>query len=111
MKTVIVVNQDGMGHGDPELGRRILGTFLVKAPGAFPALEAVVFYNGGVRCLIEGSPFLPALSNLDERGVDLIACGTCVDAFGLREQLRIGEVGTMDQILSELAKAEKVITL
>lgn len=111
MKTVIVINQDAMGHGDPELGRKILGTFLTKAGGAFRELEAIAFYNSGVRCLAEGSPYLPQLSTLDEQGVDLIACGTCVDAFGLREGLGVGEIGSMDQILSELERAEKVITL
>ena len=65
MKTVIVVNQEGMGQGDAELGRKILGTFFTKAPAAFKELEAVVFYNSGVRCLVEGSAYLPPLSTLD----------------------------------------------
>lgn len=111
MKTVVVVNQEGMGAGDPELGRKILGTFFTKAPGAFAALEAVLFYNSGVRCLAEGSPYLPALSTLEDQGVDLIACGTCVDAFELRERLRVGTIGSMDLILSEIERAEKVLTL
>jgi DsrE/DsrF/DsrH-like protein len=111
MKTAIVINQDAMGHGDPELGQKILGTFLTKAGAAFDELEAIAFYNSGVRCLAEGSPYLPQLSTLDEQGVDLIACGTCVDAFELRDRIRVGEVGSMDRILSELERAAKVITL
>lgn len=111
MKTAVVINGNGMGHGDAELGRKILGTFFTKAVGAFEALEAIVFYNAGVRCLVEGSPYLPALSTLDEHGVDLIACGTCVDALEVRERIRVGEVGSMDRILRELERAAKVITL
>ena len=53
MKTTIVINHDGMGHGDPELGKKILGTFFVKSSGAFPGLETIVFYNSGVRCLVD----------------------------------------------------------
>lgn len=110
MKTVIVVNQDQMGSGDAELGRKILRTFFTKASAAFAELEAVVFYNSGVRCLAADSPHLQPLSTLEEHGVDLIACGTCVEAFALAE-LKVGEVGSMDQILAEIERAEKVFTL
>ena len=64
MKTAIVINHDGMGHGDPELGKKILGTFLTKAPGAFRELEAIVFYNSGVRCLVEGSRYPVSYTHL-----------------------------------------------
>lgn len=111
MKTAIVVNHDGMGHGDADLGEKILATFFTKAARAFVELEAIVFYNSGVRCLVEGSTCLPPLSTLSEHGVDLIACGTCVDALGVRDRVRVGVVGSMDQILAELERAEKVITL
>ncbi|MDF1665909.1 MAG: DsrE family protein [Planctomycetota bacterium] len=110
MKTVIVVNHDGMGHGDAELGRKILRTFFTKAP-QFKDIEAIVFYNSGVRCLAKGSDYQQPLSTLFEDGVDLIACGTCVDKFELREKMAFGEIGSMDQILKELEAAAKVITL
>lgn len=111
MKTVVVLNREGMGEGDPALGQKILLAFLNKASHALPGLEAVVLYNGGVKLVCEGSAHLPALTLLEEQGVDVIACGTCVDHFGLRERVRAGQVGDMDQILGELAAAAKVITL
>lgn len=111
MKTVIVINQDAMGHGDAELGRKILTTFFTKAGAAFRELEAIVFFNTGVKCLTESAPTLPPLATLHEQGVDLIACGTCVDALGVREWMSAGEIGSMDQILSEMERAEKVITI
>jgi len=111
MKTVVVINNEGMGHGNPELGKKILRTFLTKAGLALKELEGVVFFNSGVRCLTKESGMLQPLANLDQEGVDLIACGTCVDAYGLREKLEVGTIGSMDQILAELERAEKVITL
>ena len=77
MKTVLLINRYGMGEGDETLAHEILTTFLNKA-SALRDLEAICFYNGGVKAIFEGSPMLPALSTLDERGVELIACGTCV---------------------------------
>lgn len=112
MKTVLLINHEGgMGHGAPELGQKILRTFLTKAPAALHGLEAVVFYNSGVKLVVEGSELLAPLSTLHDQGVDVIACGTCVDAYELRDRIRVAEVGSMDQILKELEAAEKVITL
>ncbi|MCO5170003.1 MAG: DsrE family protein [Planctomycetes bacterium] len=110
MKTVVLLNADGMGRGDDALGQRVLTTFLGKA-GALDGLEAVCLYNGGVRLAVEGSPALQALAALEARGVDVVACGTCVDHFGLRERVRVGAVGSMDDIVTRLDRAEKVITL
>lgn len=108
MRTVVVLNQDQMGHGDRELGRRILATFLRKAP-ALEGLDALVFYNAGVKLLAADSPLLPELTLLAERGVDLLPCGTCLQHFGLQPAL--GHASDMDSILRELAAAQKVITL
>ena len=110
MKTVLAINSAGMGHGDSELGGRILQTLLNKA-SALRGLETIVFYNTGVKLLVEGSSYLPSLAALDRSGVDLIACGTCVDHFGLREAVKVGEVGSMDAILAALNEADKVITI
>jgi hypothetical protein len=108
MRTVVVVNQDQMGHGDRELGQKILGTFLRKAI-ALEGLDAVVFYNGGVKLLAPGSPVLGELTMLLERGIDLVPCGTCVQHFVV--ELAVGEVRDMDTILRELSAAVKVVTL
>lgn len=111
MATVVIVNGEGMGHGDPALGKQLLGSFLSKVRRALPDLEAVCFYNAGVKLLCEGSPVLQPLATLHDEGVELVACGTCVRHFGLAGDVRVGEVRGMDEILSRLAAATKVVTL
>jgi hypothetical protein len=108
MKTVVVLRDAQMGAGDSDLGQKILATFLRKS-AALPDLEALVLYNAGVQLLAPGSPLLPELHQLEESGVDLLACGTCVAHYGLQPAL--GTVSDMDTILRELAAAAKVITL
>lgn len=46
---------------------------------------------------------------LEHRGVDLIPCGTCVQAYGIAVQA--GTISDMDTILQEMNTAQKVITL
>lgn len=108
MHTVVVLDQDQMGHGDPELGRRILANFLRKA-GALRGLTAILLYNSGVKLLAKGSPVLAELTALEAHGVDLVPCGTCVNHFGI--ELAAGRISDMDTILREIDRASKVVTL
>ena len=109
MRTVVVLRENGMGHGDEALGHKILGAFLRKVSGAVEGLEAIVLYNSGVQLLCGDSPFVADFHQLEENGVDVLACGTCLEHLGL--EARTGTVSNMDEILREMAKADKVITL
>ncbi len=111
MATVVIMNNDGMGHGDAALGKQLLSSLLAKLRRSVPDVEAICFYNAGVKLLAAGSPALQPLSTLHDEGVELVACGTCVNHFGLADEVRVGEVRTMDEILARLARATKVITL
>ena len=108
MHTVVVCNQDQMGHGDRALGQKILGTFLKKSI-ALPDFEAIVFFNAGVKLVAADSPVLTELKLLEERGIDLIPCGTCLQHFAVTPA--VGKVADMDTIVREMGKAAKVITL
>ncbi|MEZ5967385.1 MAG: sulfurtransferase-like selenium metabolism protein YedF [Planctomycetota bacterium] len=108
MRTVVVLNQDHMGHGDPELGRKILGTFLRKAV-ALEGLDAIVLFNSGVKLLAKDSPLLAEFTLLSERGIDVVPCGTCVQHFDI--EVAAGKVSDMDTIVREMSAAQKVITL
>jgi intracellular sulfur oxidation DsrE/DsrF family protein len=110
MKTVFVVNHDQMGHGDIELGSRILATCLRKLL-KFADLEAVVLYNAGVKLATENSPVASELRQLHEAGVEILPCGTCVTHYDLHARMIVDRVSDMDEILATLRDADKVITL
>jgi hypothetical protein len=46
MKTTVVINRGQMGHGDDELGARILKTFFSKS-ASIRELDTMVFYKSG----------------------------------------------------------------
>ena len=108
MGTVLILNKDQMGVGDEDLGRKILATFFRKSI-VLEDLQSVVFYNNGVKLLVADSPVRSELTLLEERGVDLLPCGTCVEHYGIA--LAISEVSSMDDILKEISRASKVVTL
>ena len=107
MRTVVVFNKDQLGHGDRELGRKILATFLRKSI-ALQGLEALVFFNAGVKLVAPDSPYLGELRALEERGVEIVPCGTCLAHFAITPA--VGKVSDMDAIVAELGRAERVIT-
>jgi peroxiredoxin family protein len=57
----------------------------------------------------EGSEVLETLKKLSEKGVEILACGTCLDFYGLKEKLRVGMVSNMYDIAQSLLEADHLI--
>ena len=108
MKAVLLLSSERMGEGDPDLGSRILKTFLQKSI-ALRDLDAILFYNSGVKLTGEGSHVLGELTMLEESGVDVVPCGTCLQHYGVEPA--VGSVGSMDGIVKALGDAETVIRI
>jgi hypothetical protein len=109
--TVILINNDGMGAAEEALRHKLLGVYLtmLRENGLYPG--AICFYAGGVKMVVDGSPVLDLLRSLEESGVRLIICSTCLQYFGLIEKVKVGIVGGMSDILLAQWMASKVITL
>ncbi len=110
-ETVVVVNGDSMGTGDVALGRKLLGNFLRTLVDLDPKPGAIVFYNTGVKLLSVMTPFRTELKALEDAGVDLLGCGTCLAHYGLTEKLAVGEVSDMRAIAGRLLAARSVVTV
>ena len=108
---LIQIIHDGMGAADPTLQHTLLRKYLLllQENGTLP--EAICFYTSGVKMVVEGSPVLDVLQALESCGVRLIVCKTCLDSFGLFNQVRVGTVGGMGDIIAAQLLADKVITL
>ena len=108
-RTMVVVTSEGMGRGDEDLGRRLMLKFLAQIAAQPDKPGVIAFYNAAVRLLVAGSPVVEVLRALDRDGVDLIACGTCVEHFGIRDQLAVGRISDMREIVSSMVACEKVL--
>lgn len=106
---VAVVSSDRMGDGDDALGHILMKSFLYTLTKLEAYPETVLFYNGGVRLTTEGSESIGDLKDLEAQGVEILSCGTCLDYYGLKEQLRVGGVTNMYEIAEKMAGASAVI--
>ena len=106
---VVAVDAETMGRGSVELGELLMKSFLF-AVGQLPQLpKTMLFYNGGARLTVEGSDSLEDLKGLEAQGVEILTCGTCLNFYGLADQLAVGGVTNMYSIVETLANAGKVI--
>lgn len=106
---VVAVDTDAMGRGSDELGKTLLKGFLF-AVSQLPSLpKTVLFYNGGAHLTCNGSASLEDLKAMANKGVDIRTCGTCLNFYGLTDQLAVGSVTNMYEIVETLAKAGKVV--
>mgnify|MGYP006278753795 CR=1 FL=1 len=110
-KTLVFITQDKIGHGDDELGTKLMHNFLATLPEMGDELWRVILLNGAVRLALKDSPTLDSLKTLANSGVSLLVCGTCLDFFGLLEQKEVGETTNMLDVVTSLQLADKVISL
>ena len=108
---VILITRNGMGDADQELQHKLITTYLtlINEHDILPA--AICFYTEGVKLVTSGSPVLDQLRTLEAKGVRLILCSTCLNYLNLADQVQVGIVGGMTDILEAQLRAEKVITL
>ena len=107
---VILITREGIGCADPVLEKKLFGTYLKLLLEHDPLPAMLCFYTDGVKLLVEDSPFLEQLSQLEQRGVRLISCSTCINDFELGDKARVGIIGGMPNILEAQTRASKVIT-
>jgi len=109
--TLIQVTQYGMGNGDSELGLKLITNYFTLLNEDNRVPKIIVFYNEGVKLICEGSPAIDALKTIQEKGVQLIACKTCLMHYNIFDKIEVGTPGTMVDIITLQASADKVINL
>lgn len=109
--TVLLVTKNGMGTADARLQQLLFNKYIELLLQQEPLPNALCFYADGVRLVCDGSQVIEGLRHLENRGVRLIVCSTCLDYFELITKVRVGIVGGMGDILEAQMKAEKVITI
>ena len=106
---VVAVGTDAMGRGSDELGRVLLKGFLHALAHQPELPQTILFYNGGAHLTVQGSDSLEDLQDMAARGVEILTCGTCLNHYGLTEQLAVGGVTNMYDIVEKLTHADLVV--
>lgn len=109
--SVVLVGADSLGRGSEELGHKLLGGLIYAFAHQDPLPKAMVFFNGGARLTCEGSESLEDVRDLESKGCEILTCGTCLDFYGIRDQLGVGGVTNLYRIAEIMATEPNVVSL
>ncbi|RPH47612.1 MAG: sulfurtransferase-like selenium metabolism protein YedF [Desulfobacteraceae bacterium] len=110
-KIMVMITSNRMGHGDDELGEKLMVSFLKTLKEMGPELWRLVFVNSGVKLTIEGAEVLPVLKETEKSGIRILVCGTCLTHFNLLDKKMTGETTNMLDIVTAMQLADKVINI
>ncbi len=109
-KTVFI-RTDTIGTDNRELGVLLMRGFIYTLTELDKKPGTVIFMNEGVKLAVEGSDSVENIRILEDEGVRILVCGTCLDYLHLTEKLKAGTISNMYEITEKLMEAESVLTV
>lgn len=107
----VFVGRDIIGSGDRELGTNLMRMFFYTLAQSEDLPQSICFMNAGVKLPAGDDQVQEHLKTLAEQGVEILVCGTCLNFYRIADKLAVGTVSNMYDILTQMQKAGKVITI
>ena len=106
---MVILSDNHMGRGDDVLGDVLIRSFIHTLLQLKPLPDTIICYNAGVKLAVKDSAVLDDLQQLAQAGVDILVCGTCVNYFGLGDQVAAGHISNMYDIAETMAGAARLV--
>lgn len=110
MEKIIILKSELFSEGDQKLQETLMGSFLRKLWASPKKPEAIIFYGTAVKLLAKGSSVLDALTGLEEDGVELLGCRTCLGYYEIEADMMVGRKTSMPEVIELMMNAKTVIT-
>jgi selenium metabolism protein YedF len=107
--TVFVIASTAMGEGSDELGTLLMRAFVHTTVELEHKPDIMILYNTGVKVAVTDSPVIDDLRALEEKGVNILVCGTCANYFELTDKIGVGTISNMYDIASTLSTAGRIV--
>jgi len=107
--SVFVFSSDKMGDGDPALGIILMKAFIHTLASDDSTPSKIIFYNSGVLLTSENSGVTDDLEILQDKGVEILICGTCVNFYNITEKTKIGTISNMYDILTTMSNSKRLV--
>lgn len=108
---VVFITANQMGRGEEELGKILVKGFIFSLTQLDPLPAKVLLVNSGVFLAQEDANTVPDLKTLEDKGCEVVACGTCLNYYKLENSLAVGKVTDMLGITTRVAAAGRLITI
>ncbi len=111
VKTMVMATSEFFGQGDDDLGSGLMVNFIKTLPELGDDLWRLVFVNSGVKLTTKDSKVISELKEIENSGVDILVCGTCLTFFNLMEEKAVGQTTNMLDIVTSMQLADKVVKI
>lgn len=108
---VLLIKNEFLGDGNDELGKVLMKGFLYTITETKPYPEKVVLLNSAVKLSTVNEETIAHLKKLEEAGTKIYSCGTCLNYYNLADQLKVGVVGNMYDVVESLNSTTNRIIL
>jgi selenium metabolism protein YedF len=108
--TVVFLGKDKFGEGDAEFSTTLISLFLQTMLASGHRPRAILLANTGVKLMGKQSSSLKVLNDFKEAGVEVLACGLCVEFYKLKEEIPSAQITNMFAICEYMFAADKVIS-
>lgn len=110
-KILVYIPTNTMGSGDDTLGEKLMENLIGVLPEYGDELWRIILVNGGVKLAALNPETIDKLKHLENDGVSILVCGTCLDFFGLLDKKQVGETTNMLDIVTSFQAASKIIRI
>ena len=108
---VVVFGKNTIGKGSEELGGILIGAFLNSLLAQDVLPSKIMIMNSGINLVLKSSVDLPLFQKLEQKGSEIVTCGTCLDYFGKMDELGVGRVSNMFEIVESMRTAGRIINI
>jgi selenium metabolism protein YedF len=98
----VFVKTNKLGHGNDELGKNLMNAFFDALLYFEDHPKTIAFMNAGVYLTLKDSECLKEIKMLNEKGSEILVCGTCLNFFNVKDKLAVGKISNMFSILEAI---------
>ncbi len=110
-RLAVLVTGKTLGREDKELGEVLIKGFM----GTLSKLETppavLALMNEGVKLALPEASTCDHLKDLEKAGTRVLVCGTCTNHFGVTEQVGVGTVSNMFEILEAVTGTDRILSV
>lgn len=106
---MLMLKSNGLAEGDRELREKLLKAFLSSLIDLKAIPGKIVFSGTGTFLTTEGSPLADLISKFENMGTRILSCSTCLEHYGRKDKVIIGQSTTMKETVAAMLTTPKVM--
>jgi selenium metabolism protein YedF len=108
---VVLISGECIGSEEPELGKMLMKGFIGNLKNLDKLPDTIILVNNSVKMVTLNTDTIAIFQELAGRGVEVLACGACLEYFGITDKLQAGSVTDAYTVANKIFKADKIVRL